>query len=254
MKRDEINEKLDEIEKSYKVKILYACESGSRAWGFESKDSDFDVRFIYVHDIKWYLKVDNFTQRDVIELPIDKDLDINGWELRKALNLLKKSNPALIEWINSPIVYRKDEKFHNELKSISKEFYSPKACFYHYSSMAKRNYREYLKQDMVRVKKYFYVLRPLLALRWIKQDLGIVPTEFDKLLVTIKDKKDLLNSINNLLEQKKLGFETKYMKQIPILNDFIEEQLSKFDEDKNIFKNMSTSTKKLDKFFLEYIG
>ncbi len=253
MLKDKILKKLNEIEKSYNVKILYACESGSRAWGFESRDSDFDVRFIYVHDVKWYLKVDNFKQRDVIELPIENLLDINGWELRKTLNLLKKSNPALIEWINSPIVYKKDAKFYKELKGVFGDFYSSKSCFYHYLSMAKKNYREYLKNDTVRIKKYFYVLRPLLALEWIRRDLGIVPTEFHKLLVVIEHEKELLKTINDLLENKKNGFESKYMKQIPILNKFIEKELFRLDKYSYKFKEPYGLNEELDRLFLKYV-
>ena len=97
-----IDEELEAIESQNNVKILYACESGSRAWGFPSKDSDYDIRFIYIHRTEWYLRVDNSRLRDVIEKPIDDELDVSGWELRKALILFKKSNPAFIEWLNSP--------------------------------------------------------------------------------------------------------------------------------------------------------
>ena len=100
---------LKEIEARHGVAILYACESGSRGWGFASQDSDYDVRFIYQNPRNWYLSIDE--KRDVIELPINDELDINGWDLRKALRLLRKSNPALFEWLSSPIVYRQDEEF-----------------------------------------------------------------------------------------------------------------------------------------------
>ncbi len=146
---------LKAIESKENIKILYACESGSRAWGFPSKDSDYDVRFIYLKDTNWYLKVNYKYQRDVIELPIHDLLDINGWDLRKALGLLRKSNPALLEWFNSPIVYYKEKDFTQMFQSLIQEYYSPKACFYHYSHMAKGNNREYLQGDEVKIKKYF---------------------------------------------------------------------------------------------------
>lgn len=151
--RNKIISKLEKIEKTYNVKVLYACESGSRAWGFESKDSDFDVRFIYMHDIRHYLDIQG--KRDVIELPINGILDINGWDLKKTLNLLKKSNPTLIEWLNSPIIYKKDDKILAKLRKLAKDFYKPKSCYYHYINMANSNYRQYLKNDIANVKNTY---------------------------------------------------------------------------------------------------
>jgi len=113
---------LREIERAHNVTILYACESGSRAWGFASPDSDYDVRFVYVHRPAWYLTVD--PGRDVIELPITDELDINGWELRKTLRLLRKSNGTLLEWLHSPIVYQRKEPWVEELKGFAYAHYS----------------------------------------------------------------------------------------------------------------------------------
>ena len=98
-----ISSRLTEIESENKIKIVYACESGSRAWGFPSANSDFDVRFIYIRPVEWYLSIDE--KRDVIEHPINEQLDINGWDLKKALQLLRKTNPPLLEWLGSPIIY-----------------------------------------------------------------------------------------------------------------------------------------------------
>lgn len=103
MMEDTIRSRLDAIQASENVCIVYACESGSRAWGFPSADSDYDVRFIYVRPVEWYLSIDD--KRDVIECPVEDGLDINGWDLRKALRLSRKSNPPLLEWLGSPIVY-----------------------------------------------------------------------------------------------------------------------------------------------------
>lgn len=162
-----IKEELKCIEEMHNVKILYACESGSRAWGFPSKDSDYDVRFIYINHPDWYLSIDD--KRDVIELPINDLLDINGWDIRKALKLFRKSNPPLQEWLLSDIVYYQKYDFINNLRALSSEVFSPISCFYHYLNMARNNYREYLQGDQVKIKKYFYVLRPVLACKWIEQ-------------------------------------------------------------------------------------
>lgn len=97
---------LEAIEQRHDVRVLFACESGSRGWGFASPDSDYDVRFLYVHKPEWYLRVE--PQRDVIERPIDDVLDVSGWELRKALQLMRRSNPTLFEWLDSPVIYRED--------------------------------------------------------------------------------------------------------------------------------------------------
>jgi predicted nucleotidyltransferase len=116
--REEIIQNLKSLEKEENIRILYACESGSRAWGFPSSDSDYDVRFIYVREKDWYLRVDHEYCRDVIEQPIDNLLDINGWDLKKAIKLLNKSNPPLMGWFNSPIVYFKNEEFTNQFKEL----------------------------------------------------------------------------------------------------------------------------------------
>lgn len=148
-----ILERLTAIEQSESVRILYACESGSRAWGFASPDSDYDVRFIYVHPRDWYLSINAERRRDVIERPIEDLLDINGWDLRKALQLMYKSNPPLFEWLHSPIVYREQPGFRQDMLAITPTYYSPRGCAWHYLHMARGNQREYLRGDPVRLKK-----------------------------------------------------------------------------------------------------
>jgi predicted nucleotidyltransferase len=127
---------LRDIEQRYNVRVLYACESGSRGWGFASPDSDYDVRFLYVHRPEWYLRVE--AQRDVIELPIDDELDVCGWEWRKALGLLKGANPTLIEWLDSPVVYQEDETVVAELRALIPAWFSPLRARWHYYSMARK--------------------------------------------------------------------------------------------------------------------
>ncbi len=162
-----ILQSLKQIETDFDVKVLYACESGSRAWGFPSKDSDFDVRFIYIHRPEWYLSIDQ--KRDVIELPINDLLDISGWELTKALRLFRKSNPPLMEWLGSGIEYYRAYSLFDRMTQLKEEAYLPKASIHHYLSMAKGNYREFLLGEQVKIKKYFYVLRPILATIWIER-------------------------------------------------------------------------------------
>ena len=152
---DIINKKLKEIEEKENIKILLAVESGSRAWGFASSDSDYDVRFIYVRNQKEYLRLNDI--RDVIEWQLDETLDINGWDIKKALLLLKKSNPTLFEWWNSPIIYKKNDVFSNFDKYLE-SYFSSKKLMFHYVNMAKVNYKENFKDDKVKLKKKNYNL------------------------------------------------------------------------------------------------
>jgi predicted nucleotidyltransferase len=219
-----IKAELSRIEEAEGVVILYACESGSRAWGFESGDSDYDVRFIYLRPTKWYLTIQQ--KRDVIERPICDELDLSGWDVPKALGLLRKSNPPLLEWLQSPLVYLQKSTFVERLRSLMEEYYSPISCMYHYLRMAQNNYREYLKDEVVWTKKYFYVLRPVLACLWIEQGLGVVPIEFGKLVDRVVDR-DLRSEIEALLEAKRSGAELDRGPRNRIISDFLERQFAR---------------------------
>jgi uncharacterized protein len=191
---------LRDIEAQHDVKVLFACESGSRGWGFASPDSDYDVRFVYVNRLDWYLTVD--PGRDVIEQPISGELDVNGWDLRKALKLLRASNPVLLEWLRSPIQYMHDERLAPRLRRLAEQHLSFERAYYHYVSMAKKNCREHLLGEVVRYKKYLYVLRPLLAARWIRDGRGAPPMRFAELAEATLDDAALMNEVNPLLEVK----------------------------------------------------
>lgn len=201
-----IIEKLKEIEQTNQVTILYACESGSRAWGFASPDSDYDVRFIYVHTKEFYLNVDE--QRDIIELPINDLLDINGWELRKALRLFRKSNGPLYEWLQSPIVYKQNSEFVDGLKSLMPKYFSRRASMHHYLNMANNVVDVDLSGHEVKLKKYFYALRPVLASRWILDHNEVPPMEFGKLRSLLDP---YLNSLVDRLLNQKAQVDEKYM-------------------------------------------
>jgi predicted nucleotidyltransferase len=217
----EITQRLTQVEKEEDVKVLYAVESGSRAWGFHSTDSDYDARFIYIHPPQWYLSIDLENRRDVIERPLLDEIDLSGWDIRKAMGLLTKSNPPLLEWLGSPIIYRDEFDFAARLRAALPEYFSPRACAYHYLSMARRNYSAYLKGETVRLKKYLYALRPLLAVLWIEQGRGIVPMEFEKLLITVSDQPGLVVEIGKLVERKMAGGEMGEAPVIEKLNSFI---------------------------------
>ncbi|NBD20492.1 nucleotidyltransferase domain-containing protein [Aquabacterium fontiphilum] len=221
--RAQIMDSLRALEHQHDVKVLFACESGSRGWGFASPDSDYDVRFIYVNRPAWYLSVD--PHRDVIELPISGDLDINGWDLRKALQLLKRSNPTLLEWLRSPIVYMEDVDVMTRFRGLAETGFSSLRGYHHYVSMAKKNFREHLKGEVVRYKKYLYVLRPLLAARWIREGGGVPPMRFAELAqATVRDDA-LLDELNRLLEVKMRAGEAATSTRWPAIHAFIESEL-----------------------------
>ncbi|WP_446469966.1 nucleotidyltransferase domain-containing protein [Xenorhabdus stockiae] len=222
--RARIKRELYKIEKKYGVRILYACESGSRGWGFASPDSDYDVRFIYVHPVDWYLKVE--AGRDVIEQPINDELDISGWELRKALKLLKQANPTLMEWLDSPVIYHANAAATNGLKAMVPHFFSDIKARYHYLSMAKKNFRGYLQGEQVRLKKYFYVLRPLLAVRWIEMGKGTPPIDFETLVAGTVYDPQLKAEIADLLRIKRAANEAEYGLRKPGVHAFIESELN----------------------------
>lgn len=219
--RELILQKLREIEETERVTILHAVESGSRAWGFPSPDSDYDVRFIYVRPREEYLRLEK--RRDVIEVPIDEVLDINGWDLDKTLRLLHGSNPTLFEWSQSPIVYKTTELFQSFQPTVQ-EYFAAKSGLWHYLSTAEGNYREYLKGEMVRAKKYFYVLRPLLACRWILERGTPPPMGFAELVETQLEPR-LRPVVEALLRLKMETPEVGEVPRIDALNKFIETSL-----------------------------
>lgn len=223
--KQEILTRLKATEEEKGVRIIYACESGSRAWGFESPDSDYDVRFIYVRPENWYLSFDVENKRDVIEYPIVDEIDCSGWDLRKALYLLTRTNGALLEWLQSPIRYIENGDTAEQLRQLAPTIFNDIALCYHYSHMARSNAREYLFQPQVKLKKYFYVLRPLLAIRFIQMHNTPPPVEFEKLLDAVCPE-GLRPVIDELIERKRNTVEVGMGDPIPEINAFVESELA----------------------------
>ncbi|MEL6466360.1 MAG: nucleotidyltransferase domain-containing protein [Pseudomonadota bacterium] len=178
---DVIRDRLRDIADEEDVRILLAVESGSRAWGFHSPDSDYDVRFIYARPLDWHFRLDK--RRDVIERPIDDELDLSGWELSKALCLAVGSNAVIAEWLQSPIRYLADDQAVEELRGFAKRALDRKAVTWHYLSLLRRQQARLRGPDGgVRIKRYFYVLRPALALRWMRlNDAAMPPMDMPEL-------------------------------------------------------------------------
>lgn len=248
--REVIIEKLKQIEQQENITILHAVESGSRAWGFESPDSDFDVRFIYVRPKNYYLKLEQ--TRDVLEFPINDLLDVNGWDLQKALRLLHRSNPSVFEWFKSPVVYR-ETAFSHEFIPLMENYFSAKSGLYHYLNMAEGNYREYLRGEMVRAKKYFYVLRPLLACRWILRTNTPPPMRFTE-LVAADLPAYLYESVQELLRIKMEVPELKLIPRVDEINNFIEEEFPRLKEKiRSLPEERRHGYDELNALFLKYL-
>jgi len=246
--KKQIEIELKRIQKQHNIKVLYAVESGSRAWGFASTDSDWDVRFIYIHRPEWYLSIDE--KRDNIEEILPNTIDLAGWELRKTLKLFRKSNPPLFEWLRSPLIYLKQFSTTDKLRELTKDYFNPKSCVYHYLHMAEGNYRDYLQTDIVRVKKYFYVLRPILACKWIERTNTMPPMEFHDLVETQISNKKLRTEIEKLLTRKQNGEELDKEPKIQIINDFLEKEIAYFkNQVKQYDQELKPGTDRLDDLF-----
>ncbi len=245
-----ISDRLIGLKSEHNVEILFACESGSRAWGFPSPNSDYDVRFIYVHPKEYYLSIDE--QRDVIELPINDLLDINGWELRKALRIFRKSNGPLYEWLQSPIVYQSDSIFHSEIQGLMNSYFSPRSMIHHYLSMAKNVVDNDLSGFEVKLKKYFYALRPMLACRWITDRREVPPMEFGKLRVLLAH--DLNKIVDDLLKQKAVADEKYMIKPIEQLHSFIKSEIEYCEEAVPGIASVNADSGMLNSLFRKYVG
>lgn len=199
----EVDSRLAEIVRSQRVAIGLAIESGSRAWGFPSPDSDYDCRFLFVRPADQYLSP--WHKRDVIETPLEDDIDLNGWELGKALKLLLKGNAVVIEWLMSPIVYDGDARFREELTAFAYRWSSRTGIMRHYLHLGERQRRTYFADGKdVQIKKLFYALRPAAALRWLRlhSDRAVAPMHFMTLMEQSDPPAEVLATANELIRLK----------------------------------------------------
>lgn len=254
--RAHIADRLAAVEREHGVRILYAAESGSRAWGFGSPDSDFDVRFIYAHDRDWYLRL--VEPRDVIEKGIDAQLiDLNGWDVRKALRLLLKSNPALYEWLVSPIVYRDDGRFREAASATFREQVDRRALAFHYWSIARGQWRSEIEgRDEVKLKKYFYVVRPLLSLGWTIAEPGPPPMQIDALLDAVAMPGEIRRAVDDLLVAKRQTPELGLGPRIGVIDGWAIDRLEAWKPDAHDFGDAMprTATAQVDALFRATIG
>lgn len=234
----EILEYLYALEKERYISILYACESGSRAWGFESPDSDWDIRFIYKHNYDWYFDIQQ-NKKDCIDTT-EGLLDFSGWELRKTLGLFNKGNPHLLEYLRSPYTYIEADKCINQLRGLLTYFFNAKRTTYHYVHMARGNYNRYLQDDIISHKKYLYVIRPILACKWIEAYSTAPPVRFETLVESLLEGnkyKHLKEEIYMLLERKKAASEMAMGSKLPALHDFLGEEIIYYQKHADGIKN-----------------
>ena len=261
-----IKEKLSQIEERENIRIIYACESGSRAWGFASPDSDYDVRFVFVRPVQDYLKVKEIP--DFIDAELNEDYDINGWDLKKFCKQLYKSNPVIFEWADSPIVYKTSDDWE-KLKAMMKDYVCQKTMIYHYLGLANSSIKKYLIGDEITYKKYFYILRALLAASWIFYNKTPAPTEFSKLVSAeiknhsldveylsnrVLSKEDFAEILNNLYEKKVLDSEKASGKRNPYLENFIDIRMAMLDCERESLEKQVFSWDRLDQLFLVIAG
>ncbi len=222
--RRRIEHELNEIENNLNVKIIYACESGSRAWNFASANSDYDVRFIYAHPKDWCLSIAD--KKDVIELPIDDELDVNGWDIRKSLALLRKSNSPLLEWISSPIKYRNEKPVMDPLIELSIAAFLPESSCHHYWSMAKRIILNFGEGEVAKIKSYLYSLRAILCCKWIIMRLTQPPMRIQELLNEMLPAGETRDLVDNLIYEKSKGSESASTKRSLRFEEYLKGQLN----------------------------
>lgn len=250
--RNQIIDHLSRLEREHGIEILLAVEAGSRAWGFHSPDSDYDVRFIYRRPLAWYLSIHE--RRDVIEPHMDFPLDFSGWDIRKALFQMYRGNPQLFEWLRSPVEYVHSSA-RDELLHFMGIYFNPRSAIYHYLHMAAGNYGVYIRDNATpRLKKYLYVVRPLLACMWIEQQHTMPPVEFDELFGGVPLAAMQCVDIWTLLEAKRAGDELGEGQPLPALNAWIEEKLAHFGKAARTTAKGPTRTDDVDEYFYNSVA
>lgn len=215
-----ITQKLQETEKEKNIIILHAVESGSRAWGFASPDSDYDIRFIYKNTPEWYISL--WEKKDVIEFMTEEDLDGSGWDLAKTLKLLAKSNAPLMEWLFSPVVYYQDDRFLKQMQEFATDCFSPIATLHHYLGTTK-NFMDVCDAEKVKLKSYFYALRSALAGKWIIENNSIPPVAFSELLYLAPTE---VNEIISQLLKIKAEKDEKYLHpKETVITDYLKQTI-----------------------------
>jgi predicted nucleotidyltransferase len=253
-KREAVLAALGQIERQHDVRILLACESGSRGWGFSSPDSDYDVRFLYVRRRDWYLQLR--PGRDVIEQPIEDEIDLNGWDIRKALGLLLKSNAVISEWMESPVRYCADHPIVARLRALADDVIDSRALAHHYARLGSNAAERWLDGEAdVAVKKYFYALRPALVIRALRLAPDIrPPMHLAALIRAARLPEDIVTDIAMLVEAKRLTNERSNGARLPRLDAIIRAELRRAADIPERADPSHMAPKRADDLFLELVN
>lgn len=226
-----IKEFLKKQEKRKGLEILFACESGSRAWGFSSPNSDWDIRFIYKYPRDKYLGIQDF--KDAYDIQISAmELDFGGWDVKKAAGLLKNYNGALVEWLHSPVIYI-DSRPAEVLRELAPKYFNAKAALSHYLNLAKGINKRYIEgQDQFSIKKLLYIIRPLASAEYIINFNKQPPTLFEETLLHIDEPKDVINDIWSLVKRKRKSKELDFMRanEAGLLLAWIKDKFNKVEK------------------------
>lgn len=243
-----IDAALKEAADKYDIEILFACESGSRAWGFPSPDSDYDVRFIYRRKRDTYTAL--FPEDDHLSFPIAGDLDLYGWDIKKVLQLLYKSNCTPFEWIKSPVIYQDNEAFRKSFLALLPDYFSARKQLFHYLGIAK-GAMESMSDTAIKIKKLFYVLRPLLAAKWIAERKHFAPMNIEPLLDTIPA--SLKAKIIFLIADKATKEEAYLIDVDQEILEFISNESTRLTAYAAQLEKDNFEKEKLDKYFRQWI-
>lgn len=250
---ERICERLKEIEAERGFQIIYACESGSRAWGFASEDSDYDVRFIYHWAANDYLSIHSPT--DQVDLGVDaENLDFSGWDLRKSLPLFRKSNGSLMEWLHSPVVYFEDGEIMQAWRALVSDYFVPKATSVHYLGLSRKMWLGSIEKDQITAKKYLYILRSLLSTRYIVENLSPVPVKFADTMAAIELDSHVVSAIEAMIAEKANQNEADEIARVPVLDQFIETERERLETAVDGLPGEQGSIDCLNNFFRNSIG
>lgn len=250
MTQQKILNHLHRIAEERHIRLLYACETGSRGWGFASPDSDWDVRFVFAHPKDAYLSVNE--PQDTITLMLEDqgdELDFNGWDLRKTLHHLRKSNATPFEWLQSPFVYLEEPGFREELWALSGQYFAPRSTVHHYLGICHNAIKTGIADGHIKIKKYFYILRPLLAAMWAADHRSVPPMEFGKLLPQIENRTLLMAAISHLLAEKEVAAEGKLIPLVPVIQEFIATEMERCRAVASELEGMQPDVAPLNSFF-----
>jgi predicted nucleotidyltransferase len=244
-----IIDKLASVEKEHNIKILFSCESGSRGWEFPSPDSDYDVRFIYVRPYRYYLSV--MEREDDLNFDISGDLDMYGWDIRKVLQLLRKSNVTPFEWLQSPIIYRQEPGFKEDLWALCQHFFGRRSNIHHYLGIAQGALASMTNGNDITIKKLFYVLRPLLAAKWCLEKQSIAPMTIGPLMALLPA--HFYEQVSELITLKATAAEGYVISIAAELKTYIEEEFARINEASKVLEREAFDAEKLDQFFINII-